>query len=167
MEVVGMRSSWRSVFWNVIAAICLGTMAAICVGVTVDEAARHEWPGVAILVCFGLWLGYGTLRCPFVGVYARPQGVVTRGPFLTRAIPWDQMLEFSGGTTTGPAGGLGARTVTVAYQPPGATVPRKVPLNTVGVYWLRRGETPADRALVDLRKHLALQLDGLTGNRQA
>jgi len=162
-----MRSSWRSVFWNVIAAICFGTMAAICFAVTVDEAKRQEWLGVVIFVCLGLWLGYGTLRCPFVGVYARPQGVVTRSFFLTKTIPWDQVLEFSGGATTGPASGLGARTVTVAYQPPGVAVPRKVTLNTVGVYGLRRGETPADRAIVDLRKHLALRLEGPTSNRQA
>jgi hypothetical protein len=161
VEVVDMRSSWRSVFWNVIAAVCFGTMAAICIVVTVDEAKRHEWPGVAIFVCFSLWLGYATVRCPFVGVYARPQGVVTRNIFLTRTVPWDQMLEFSGGATTGPSAGLGARTVTVTYQPPSARVPRKVTLNAIGGYGLWRGETPADRALVDLRKHLALHREGL------
>jgi hypothetical protein len=86
-RVVAVRTSWRSWFWNLVLFAVTLTMAAISVGVTVQEVGRREPFGVVVFVGFSAWLCWMAGRALLVGVYARPQGIVTRNPGLTRTIP--------------------------------------------------------------------------------
>jgi len=104
-----VRSAWRSWFWNVVFFLLMLLMMLIVAGVTVQTADLHQWWAA---VGFGLgtaWLAVGTARALFIGVYARPAGIVMRGPFRTTTIPWAEVVEITGGAaTSGASGSLGA-----------------------------------------------------------
>jgi hypothetical protein len=116
-----------------------------------------------------LWMGVAAARSLFVGVFARPRGVVMRGLWLTKSIPWSEITEItSGRLTAGAAGTMGARTVVVMRSRPGAAKPEPVQLNVLGGYGLSPVRpTPADRAIADLTAHLEKWRDQHAGNVDA
>lgn len=150
------RTSWRSWFWNVVLFALTLVMEAIVVAVAFQEIRRREPLGVVVFVGSSLWLGLLVVRALWVGVYARPHGIVMRGPGLTRTIPWDEVVEINGGApTSGPSGAVGATTVVVMWRRPGASEAKPVELNAIGGYGLSPVHpTPAERAIVDLNTHL-------------
>jgi hypothetical protein len=151
-----VRTSWRSWFWNLVALVCMLPMAAICVGVTVQEVHRREPFGIVVFVGFSVWFCWMAGRALLIGVYARPQGIVIRNPGLTRTIPWTEVSAISGGgPTTGPSSIAGATTVVVHRLRPGATETEQFALNPLGGYGLSLVHpTPAERAIVDLNAYL-------------
>ena len=156
-----MRSAWRSWFWNVVLFLVMLLMTLIAGGVSAQTAGVHQW---WVAVGFGLttaWLAVGTARALFIGVYARPAGIVIRGPFLTTTIPWDEVVEITGGAaTSGASGSLGATSAAVIRRRPGQTQTRRIVLNVLGGYGLIRFRlTPAEQAIADLNQHLALRQD--------
>lgn len=151
-----MGSSWRSWFWNSILLAVMALFTGILAAVAVDEAGRRDW---LVALGFGvaaLWTGAAMARSFFVGVYARPGGVVVRGLWLTKTIPWSEITEITAGRpTSGAAGTLGATTAVMMRRRPGTAEPRAVVLNVVGGYGLSRARpTPADRAIAGLTAHL-------------
>jgi hypothetical protein len=159
--VISVRSAWRSWFWKVVVFLLMSLMTLIAGGVSVQTAGLRQW---WVAVGFGLaaaWLAVGTARALFVGVYARPAGIVVRGPFRTTTIPWDEVVEITGGAaTSGASGSLGATSAAVIRRRPGQAQPRRVVLNVLGGYGLIRFRpTPAERAIADLNEHLAIRQD--------
>jgi hypothetical protein len=143
-----VRTSWRSWFWNLVLFVCMGGMAVISVGVTVQEIHRREPLGIVVFVGFSVWSCWMASRALLVGVYARPRGIVIRNPGLTRIIPWTEVSAIRGG-------GPGATTVVVHRLRPGATETQQVALNVLGGYGFSPiHPTPAERAIVDLNAYL-------------
>ncbi len=157
-SVVRMRSSWRSWFWNLFSLLIFLMMTFLVVATLVSTVQSGEWwlatVGVGLVAA---WVAVAAARSLFVGVFARPRGIVMRGLWLTTTIPWSEVIQItSGPLTSGAAGAFGATTVIVLRNRPGAAEPKSVDLKVLGGYGLSPARpTPADRAIADLNGHLA------------
>jgi hypothetical protein len=140
--------------------LCLSVMTLTVVGSTVSTAQYKEWPATAGFGLAAAWVGVGAARSLFVGVFARPEGIVARHIWRTVTIPWAEVTEISNGKQqSGAAGAIGATTPFVMRTRPGHA-PRRVELNVLGGYGLSpKRPTPAEVAVADLNAHLATWRD--------
>jgi hypothetical protein len=152
-----MRLSWRSWFWNVVALLCFGVMAALCTAVAVQEShTYHRWVSAAMFAAFALWTSVGAVRALWVSVSAHRRGIVIRSFYRTVTIPWEQIggIE-SNSRTEGASGWAGAVAPVVIWDRPGKPQQR-VTLNVVGGYRFGRARsTVGNRAYADLTEYLA------------
>lgn len=149
-----LRSVWRSWFWNAVLTVGLMFLAVVVTGV-----ALITEPAASVVVCavLAMVLWAGTVRAPFLAVFARPRGIVIRGLARTVTIPWEEIEEVTGaGVTTGTVVAPGATTPVVVRRGRGGRKSKRIELNVLGGWGVSRSRpTPAERAIADLNAHLA------------
>jgi hypothetical protein len=158
-------SSWRSWFWNSVLFVVLLAFAAILTGVIFEEGRLRGFGSPSAigfaLAALAFWIA--TARALFVGVWARPHGVVVRGPVRTVTIPWAEVKRISYEPMITGAAALGGATAPVLIRQRPGKPEERVELTVLGGYGInRRGLTPAVRATHDLNLHLARWRDALT-----
>lgn len=151
------RRSWRSWFWNLFLAVCVGLLAGILTGVAIAQAKMPGRAGVAVgfgIAAFACWVG--ACRSLFMGVSADARGIVMRGFVRTVTIPWAEVVDISSGPLrSGAAGSAGASTPVVMRKRSEAQ-PVPVELNVLGGYGLtRRHPARAERAVDGLKQRLS------------
>jgi hypothetical protein len=144
-----MTRAWRSVFWNVVLMLVMLVFAGL------GTAVAFRGPNYVVIGLFGalaivFWVA--TVRSLFLGVFAKPHGIVMRGLTRTTTIPWDEVEEITAGHLTGTAAGaVGAVAPVVTHRRPSGKV-EQVELNVVGGYGIRsRRPTSAEIAVAGLR----------------
>jgi hypothetical protein len=101
-------------------------------------------------------MSVGAIRSLFLGVVAKPKGIVIRGLTSTRTIPWGEIEEIAGGgKPSGASGMLGATAPVVVRRNRRTGKSESIELQVLGGYGVSRVQpTPADRAINDLNAHL-------------
>jgi hypothetical protein len=144
---MAMRQTWRSWFWNVTALLVFTSMGLMVTAVAVDQfRSYHRWASALLFGLSALWLWVGAARSLRIGVAVTDRGLVIRGPFLSRTIPWAEVekIEFADAGMTTP----------VVCRNRGGKQER-VMLTVLGGYGVsRRHPTPAERAVADLNAFL-------------
>lgn len=134
-----MKTVWRSWFWNIMLALGLTEMAAVCTALAVLGR------GIAVEIGSGLaaaLLWIAAVRAVRRGVYARLDGLIVRGLSRTVKLRWEQIEAIDTGVIWRRTAGAPARRTELAF---------------LGSYELvrRSGETLTERAMTDLGARLA------------
>lgn len=155
-----MVSVWRSWFWNLFIMVGMFGMAVSAFGVVASQAqAPGDAPGrLPVMVIAGVFGGIfvvGMIRAPFLGVSARPSGIVVRALTRTITIPWAEVEDIKvSSLKSGPAGMAGATSPVIVWNKSQSDT-QLVELSVLGGYSMfRSGPTRQERAAAGLRDHL-------------
>jgi hypothetical protein len=134
-----MKTVWRSRFWNIVLALGLTEMAAVCTAVAVldRETAVEIGSGLSAAL---LWTA--AVRAVRRGVYARLDGLTVRSLSYTVKLRWEQIEAIDTGVIWRRTAGAPARRTELAF---------------LGSYEVARrsGQSLTERAMTDLGDRLA------------
>jgi hypothetical protein len=148
-----MASSWRSWFWNSAMFAVALPGACIFAGVVVYAGRHRGFDSRALIVfAFGavvFWIA--AARAPFLGVWARPRGIVLRWPMWTVTIPWAEVVRVTAEPILPAPVDVGGATLAVIIRRRPGRGEERVELGVLRGYG---GSKLAERAVEGLNAHL-------------
>jgi hypothetical protein len=149
-----MRTSWRSVGWNVFTAVLALLMAMLALFGALHLRAAAGSSAQVFAIGYGigaLVLAAGSVRALMQRVYVDERGVTVRLMEYTRRIPWDHVVDFQVGEVTYAAGGMFGTTAPVVVIRREGKQDRRLVLRCISSY----GYAGPNEVVLELRAHLA------------
>lgn len=126
-----LPDSWRSPFWNTVTSILLFGMSLMLL---ISAFADSILFAVAFGVMCAILLA-ASVRALFLGVRARPDGIVSRELTRTRIISWSQVAAIEDAAqVTSAAGWVGSQVPVVVLHPAGDKEAKRIELPALGGY---------------------------------